>query len=204
MPITSEVLSAAAADPGSPAWDVIWQESGDQGTFQPESAALLPWLATTCAALAPHDREKPLALAGFIAADATDEDRAAHAPAIAALRALAVADLPGASSGTAFVYLQQAVLGFDGDEDWGKNLDRLNDGEADVQCPHCDETVLLELGDAEDSPIEPGLSTPLARRLHVEAVAAGHAAVATGLTYLFGQVTCPECGARFPVEGHLA
>jgi hypothetical protein len=204
MPITPDLLTAAAADPASPAWDVIWQESGDQGSSDPESAVLLPWLAATCAALTPHDREKPLALAGFIAAGASDEDRATYATKIDDLRTLAVADLPGASSGTTFVYLQQSVLGFDGDETWSRNLDRLNDGETDVECPGCEETVLLDLQDAEDSPIEPGLSAPLAQHLHAEATAAGHEEVATALTYLFGEVTCPSCGVRFTVADHLA
>ncbi|MGW3810284.1 hypothetical protein ACWD50_27015, partial [Micromonospora sp. NPDC005113] len=61
--------------------------------------------------------------------------------------------------------LQQAVLGFDGDEIWGKELDHLNDGEIDVQCPGCDEELLLDL-QSEDSGIEPGLSSELAGRLH--------------------------------------
>lgn len=74
-------------------------------------------------------------LAGFIALDADDAGRAAYAGEIATLRALAVDCLPGASSDSTFVYLQQAVLGFDGDEIWGKELDHLNDGEIDVQWP---------------------------------------------------------------------
>jgi hypothetical protein len=203
VPITSDTLSAAAADPASPAWDTIWLESCDQGTCDPESAVLLPWLATTCAAIDAADREKPLALAGFIAVDATEDDRAAYAADIAALRALAVAGLPAATSDAAFVYLQQAVLGFDGDEIWAKNLDRLNDGEAGVECPGCAAELLLDLQETEDSPVEPGLATPLARRLHDEAVTAGREEMATGLTYLFGRVTCPECDTSFTLKEAL-
>jgi hypothetical protein len=36
--MSSEVLDAAAADPASAAWDVIWQESCHQGTRDPASA----------------------------------------------------------------------------------------------------------------------------------------------------------------------
>ena len=114
-----------------------------------------------------------------------------------------MSDLPEAGSDATFVYLQQAVLGFDGDETWAKNLDRLNDGEAGVECPGCEAELLLDLQESEDSPVEPGLATPLARRLHHEAVTAGRAEVATGLTYLFGRVTCPECDTSFTLEEAL-
>jgi hypothetical protein len=61
------------------------------------------------------------------------------------LRALTVECLPGAPTDNMFVYLQQAVLGFDGDEVWGKELDHINDGEVDVQCPGCEDELVLDL-----------------------------------------------------------
>ncbi|MGW3615313.1 hypothetical protein ACWD6N_37005 [Micromonospora sp. NPDC005163] len=203
MTISSEVLASAAADPTSPAWDFIWQESCHQGTCDPASAVLLPWLAQTGAAFARKDREKAVVLAGFIALDADDAGRTAYADEIATLRALAVDCLPDASSDSMFVHLQQAVLGFDGDEIWGKELDHLNDGEIDVQCPDCDEELLLDL-QSEDSGIEPGLSSELAGRLHAEAVRAGRASVAARLTRLFGRLSCPSCSTRFNLADHLA
>jgi len=109
-----EVLDAAAADPASAAWDVIWQESCHQGTCDAASAVLLPWLAQVCAAFSRADREKAVVLAGFIAVDAGDPDRRTYTYEIEALRALAVDCLPVASSDIMFVYLQQAVLGFEG------------------------------------------------------------------------------------------
>jgi hypothetical protein len=142
-------------------------------------------------------------LAGSIAVDATDTDRAAYAREIASLRALALEGLPGASSDSIFVYLLQAVLGFEGDEIWGNELDRLNDGEVDVLCPECEEELLLDLR-SDDPPIQPGLSSDLAARLHSDAVQAGRESVATALTYLFGRLTCPSCGARFDLADHLA
>ena len=90
----------------------------------------------------PGGRENAVVLAGAIAVDAGDASRAAYATEIGALRALALECLPGASSDTMFVYLQQAVLGLDGDDIWGKELDRINDGEYDVQCPECEEEIL--------------------------------------------------------------
>ncbi|MEU1395012.1 hypothetical protein ABZ403_02920 [Micromonospora zamorensis] len=202
MTILSEVLDFAAADPASPAWDLLWQESCHQGSCDPASAVLLPWLARTCAAFSREDREKAVMLAGFIAVNASDADRGAYTDEIAALRALAVDCLLGASSDSMFVYLQQAILGFDGDEIWGKELDHVNDGEVDVQCPECEEELLVDL-QSEDSPIEPGLCSELAGRLHAEAVQAGRESVATVLTYLFGRLSCPGCGTRFDLADHL-
>jgi hypothetical protein len=121
---------------------------------------------------------------------------------IAALRALAVDGLPSASSDSAFVYLQQAILGFDGDEIWGKKLDLVNDGEVDVQCPECEEGLLVALQD-EDLEVEPGLPSELANRLYAEATAAGRERVATAFTHLFGRFTCPGCGTRFVLADHL-
>lgn len=217
MTITPEVLDSAAADPASPAWDRIWRTSGGQGSCDPASAALLPWLARTCAAFAPRDRERAVVLAGYLALDATDADREVYADQIAALRALAVECLPDASTDDMFVQLQQAVAGFDGDEVWGRELDRLNAGEVDVQCPECEEELLVDLrpGHAAIEPgyawtepghaaIEPCLPSELPRRLHGEAVRAGREPVATALGRLFGRFSCPECGARFVLADHLA
>ncbi|MEU1689057.1 hypothetical protein [Micromonospora sp. NPDC005707] len=201
--ISPDVLESAAADPASPAWRLIWEESCHQGTCYPASALLLPWLARTCAAFSRQEREEAVALAGFIAADTADTDRAAYAEEIMALRALAAESLPGASTDSMFVYLQQAMLGFDGDEVWGKQLDRINDGEVDVQCPGCEEELTLDLT-SDDSLIEPGLSSALAVRLHAEAVQAARNTVATTLTRLFGQLTCPSCGTPFALADHLA
>ena len=201
--ISPDVLRSAAAEPSSPAWKVIWEQSCHQGTCDPASAVLLPWLATTVAAFVDDERETPLALAGFIAMDATDADRMTYTNEIEALRGLAVDRLPEASDDPAFVYLLQAILGFEGDEIWGRELDHLNDGEADVRCPECDEEILVDLltGDPD---ITPGLSSELAVRLHAGAVSAGRVAVAACLTRLFGQLVCPGCSAHFNVADNLA
>lgn len=201
--ISPDILDAAAADAGSPAWKVIWEQSCHQGTCDPASAVLLPWMASTIAGFGGEQRETPLALAGFIAVDATGGDRATYANEIAALRALAADRLPRASSDSAFVYLLQTIRGLEGDELWGKELDHLNDGEVDVQCPECDEETLVDL--LTDGPeIIPGLSSELAERLHTEAVSAHRVVVATGMTRLFGQLICPECGATFTIADNVA
>lgn len=201
--IPRDVLESAAADPASLAWRLIWEQSCHQGTCYPASTLLLPWLAQTCASFSPHDRDEAVVLAGFIAVDATDTDRIAYAEEIAALRALATESMSDATTDSGYVYLQQAVLGFEGDEVWGKELDRINADELDVQCPGCDDERLVDLT-SDESLIKPGLSSALAVRLHADAVHANQNAVANTLTLLFGQFACPNCGTPFVLGDHLA
>ncbi|MFC4071352.1 hypothetical protein [Actinoplanes subglobosus] len=133
----------AAADSRSAAWDVVWHETIDQGEAVMGSETLLPWLATVCAGFSIREREKALVLAGLIAVDTVDPERGRYAGEIAVLRALTVENLvAGASDERMFVYLQQAVLGFDGDDTWGRRLDLINDGEAGVECPSCEAELL--------------------------------------------------------------
>lgn len=73
-----------------------------------------------------------------------------------------------------FACLQQAVLGFDGDEFWGKELDRINDGEVNVQRPACEEDQLIDLQPGHSS-TEPRLYSQLVTRLR-RSVAAGPSA----------------------------
>ncbi|MET7962665.1 hypothetical protein [Micromonospora zamorensis] len=201
--ISPDVLRAVETDPASPAWKVIWEQSCHQGTCDAASAVLLPWLATTIAAFAEEQREMPLSLAGFIALDATDADRLTYGGEIEALRGLAVDRLPAASDDPAFVYLLQAILGFEGDEIWGKELDHLNDGEVDVHCPECGEEILVDLV-TDSSEITPELPSELAERLHAEAMSAGRGEVAASLTRLFGRLVCADCDTSFELAENLA
>lgn len=196
-----ETLAEAAADPRSPAWDVVWNDTCDQGWAAAGSERMLPWLARVCAGFAPADRERPLVLAGFLALGAGDRQR--FADEITALRLLTRENLEaGASDARMYVYLQQALLGLDGDETWGRSLDLLGDGEADVACPDCDDERLISL-DPADSPVAPALPVPLAVRLHAESLAAGFPEVAASVPLLFGRLDCPECGADFDVPSAL-
>lgn len=201
MTAQRNVLDEAAADPRSPAWDIVWNDTCDQGYAVHGSEHLLPWLARVCADFSPAGRERPLILAGFLALDAADRGR--WAGEIAALRSLARQDLAdGASDARMFVYLQQALLGLDGDQTWGRSLDLVTDGEADVVCPSCDGEQLISL-DPGDSPVTPALTHPLAARLHEQALAAGFAEVAGSVALLFGRLDCPSCGHGFDVHEAL-
>ncbi|WP_433790150.1 hypothetical protein [Actinoplanes sp. CA-252034] len=204
MTVLEQAMIDAAADPRSAAWDVVWHETIDQGDAVMGSEKLLPWLAATCAGFPVAEREKALVLAGLIAVDTVERDRERYAAEIAALRSLTVENLTaGASDERMFVYLQQAVLGFDGDDVWGRQLDLINDGETAVECPSCEAELLLSL-DPADSEIEPDLPGPLAARLHAEAVAGGFPEVASTVGLLFGRGSCPECGAGFQVADRVA
>ncbi|WP_430790884.1 hypothetical protein [Actinoplanes sp. G11-F43] len=201
IPDSRDILDAAAADPRSPAWDVVWNDTCDQGYATEGSERLLPWLARVCADFTPAERERPLVLAGFLALDATD--RIHRSDEITALRLLARESLEaGASDARMYVYLQQAVLGLDGDQTWGRALDLVNDGEADVTCPACDTETLVSL-DPSDSPVTAALDHPLAARLHEQAVAAGFPEVAASVALLFGRMDCPSCGDTFDVHSGL-
>ncbi|SDS25829.1 hypothetical protein [Actinoplanes derwentensis] len=194
-------LDAAAADARSPAWDVVWNDSCDQGFAFAGSERLLPWLARVCTDFTPTDRERPLVLAGFLALDA--DDRGRFTDEITALRLLTRQNLEfGASDARMFVYLQQAVLGLDGDETWGRSLDQLSDGEADVACPCCDGEQLISL-DPGDSAVTPALTAPLATRLHAESLTAGFPEVASAVGLLFGHLDCPACGTPFDIPSAL-
>jgi hypothetical protein len=213
--IARETLDAAAADPRSPAWQLIWQHclrpdslrpgTGSPGTGSPgDAVALLPWLARTCAAFAPRDRVDAVALAGIVALEAGAAARAPYAGDIATLRTLARESLAaGGHCDHAFVQLQKAVLGLDGDRVWSSELGLVVAGEVELRCPACTEELLLCL-EPGPTAIEPGLSSGLARRLHAEASEAGLDRVATALTRLFGHVGCPACGHTFAIADVVA
>lgn len=197
MDITQEILDIAAADPYAPEWASIWAS-------QPGDPTILPWLDRTCAALRPGERIEALALAGVITRSAGPETRAAYAPQIRALHRLAAEDLTIETfPDHVFVRLQMAELALSGEQIWSSELSVLTAGEADIDCPHCATELLLCLEPGE-STIEPGLSSPLAHRLHTTAVQTGHPAVADSLTRLFGRFTCPGCHTTFPVADQVA
>ncbi|MET8201382.1 hypothetical protein [Micromonospora taraxaci] len=204
MKVAQETLDAAAADPDSPAWEKIWNGPSPDGTWDLPEPAILPWLARTCSAFSRRERVEVLALAGVVARAADAASRTLYAQEIASLRALACDGLANeAFHDFAFVGLQQAVLGLDGEKVWSSELSHIKGGEAELECPGCESELLLCLAPGE-STIEPGLSSKLAQRLHDEAVQAGREFLATSLTKLFGRFTCPECRTTFNIADQVA
>jgi hypothetical protein len=118
------------------------------------------------------------------------------------LREIAEAALQNPADDETYVYLLQAVLAFEGVEVWSAELDRLNAGECDVVCPHCQEESIIAFGQC--APAEPAQLSGIGKRLHDRATADGHPQVAEKLTYLFGEANCAECGERFRFDEAIA
>jgi hypothetical protein len=75
--------------------------------------------------------------------------------------------------------------------DWGRKY-WTNDDLAD------DDPVLVP-NDPALTAIDPATFDPVMTRLHQAALDAGHCAVATKLTYLFGSFACPDCGTPLSI-----
>ena len=96
------------------------------------------------------------------------------------------------------VYVMQALLAFEGDRVWGRELERLNDGEIDGRCTGCGIDLIFTI----PGNVEPRLSEELPEpgaRLRTLAVRAGDLDLASRLCDLFGWTDCQHCGARIDI-----
>lgn len=91
------------------------------------------------------------------------------------------------------VYLIQSLMAFEGDRVWGRSLDCLSDGGADVSCPKCGSDFSFEISGGTN-PCPPEEMPEPGRRLRGYALEAGDAELARNLCELFGTVECPACG----------
>jgi hypothetical protein len=182
----------------------------------PASFAALPALTRMARDRSPAERQDPLVLAGAIAASSDrpygDADaQQTHAAEIEELLHLteeALRDPSLAEDPDTYVYLLQALLGFEGVGVWSEQLDGLNDEEYEVPCPECEaenfvafggyghfsttDSMYMREGPARKLPLhpaEPSALRGLGRRLHSRALADGHPDVATKLTFVFGRAT---------------
>ncbi|WP_433455051.1 hypothetical protein ACQPXS_43890 [Streptomyces sp. CA-142005] len=225
------LLNSVSPAPGDSNWTELWSRLCHQGTVYSASHAALPALRDMARQWSPADRQMPLVLAGAIAAS-TDQPygepdpHVAYAPEMSdlvqlteeALRDPALADDPGT-----YVYLLAALLGFEGVEVWGEQLDGLNDDEYEVPCPACSAENFIAFGEygffsTTDSmymsetaakriplqPANPSALEGLAQRLHSRALADDQTDVAHKLTYVFGEARCAECDALFSVAEAIA
>jgi hypothetical protein len=112
-------------------------------------------------------------------------------------------------------------LALEGDEVWGKELDRIVYDEIEVECPTCTTSLFVVFGEhghfathedyATKSDVErtPLLSAPTdeligaGQRLHTMCLQAQQAAVADALTYVFGRATCTQCSTTFQVSDQV-
>ena len=216
-----DLLRTAAADPQTPAWNDLYHEVCHQGQCYPSGFVLLPQLAGIAARFAPADRDHPLIFAGEIAVDLDDASRAQYAETLATLNRLTDAWLSTPTDPQTFIYRLQAVLALEGNRVWGKELDRIVDGEIEVECPTCGTSVFVVFGDYghfashEDyatksdvvrTPLLPATTCEMngvGRRLRTMSLEAQQPAVASALTYVFGRATCTQCSTTFQVSSQV-
>ncbi|GIH03674.1 hypothetical protein Rhe02_17410 [Rhizocola hellebori] len=215
------LLQTVAADPHAPAWSDLYHEVCHQGQCYPDSFPLLPDLAVIAAGFTPADRDQVLIFAGNIAADLDQASRARYAEALATLHQLTETWLPTPIDPQDFIYRLKTVLALEGDEVWGKELDRVIHDEIEVECPTCGTYLFVVFGehghfathedyaikpDVEHTPLLPALPhelTGAGQRLHTLSLQAQQAGVAEALTYVFGCATCTQCSTSFRVSDQV-
>lgn len=186
------------------------------------SFAALPRLAALASGRRGEERRYVVQAAGAIVACAVSGDDVFEvftAP-IAVLHRLVDELLREKQSADSYVELVQCLLAFEGVERWDRCLEGLNAGEYEVDCPHCGvdlfivlrddacfaasgDCALREVATTPLRPSVPGELAGLAERLYVRAVGDGQHRVARGLTYLFGEGDCPDCGTGFSVADRV-
>ncbi|MFF8594548.1 hypothetical protein ACF061_24475 [Streptomyces sp. NPDC015220] len=206
--------------PSDEVWSDLWSRLCHQGSVYSASFAALAPLADL-GDKAGKDGDNALILAGAIVAGADEGTRARHMDEIEALRLLAHGRVREPADPDVYVYLLQAAMAFDGVPVWSECLEGLADEEYEVSCPECDMGVLIaigeagcfsavgdyEPGDSSAIPLRPALPQDLegpARQLYEAAREAGVGRVAAGLTHLFGNATCAECGTEFSLSEQVA
>lgn len=202
--LLAEAATATAVD--DEIWSELWSRLCHQGTVYSASYAALPYLAQLIAARAPVGYVAPLHLAAaIVGSDDGPESSAAvrqrHAEHLPDLRAAAIANLAHAANDIEFVYGLQAVVAFESGGGWQHKLECLTDGEVDLQCPRCDNELLVEIPGDQVVPVISGYLAPgpVEDRLHTLALKHRRWQVAYELRFLFGTTTCPNCAAIFQI-----
>lgn len=212
-----KLLDRLSPDPKDGAWNDLWSRLCHQGTVYSASFAALPRLLEIASGWEPRQRPMIVSLAAaIVSAETVVGDRDALmrdlAPTVASLEMIAREALqaPGLSA-TDFLESAQAVLAFQGDRLWGRQLNGLSSGEFEGRCPACHARLYLVIGqygffttaeewvkrpEARRWPVRPADPATLAGAglwLHEAAQAAHQADVALWARHLFGSMQCPAC-----------
>ncbi|MFE5208799.1 hypothetical protein [Streptomyces sp. NPDC056600] len=108
------------------------------------------------------------------------------------------------------------LLAAEGQYHWSAVVDDFADDFYEVACPHCAVAVTIaiggygrysairdwDLGDVDRRDLRPAPAEELSgtgRWMHEKCVRDGQAALAEGITYLFGRAECPRCASVFSV-----
>jgi hypothetical protein len=142
------MAAAAAGTDEDDSWDDLWGRLCHQGTVYSASYAALPALAQMSLQHEPGGYAAALHLAAaIIASNDGPEDpalvRRRYEHELADLRAVAARNLQYAK-GIDFMYGLQVLMAFENGGVWQRNLHYLADGETELDCPSCDEHLLLE------------------------------------------------------------
>jgi len=222
VPILLAAAAATGMDDGD-SWDELWTHLYHQGSVYSASYAALPALAEMSLQHEPGGYVAALDLAASIIASTDGPEDSAlvrqrYEHELTDLRAVAARNLQHAKDDIEFVYGLQALMAFENGGVWQRKLVWLANGEAELDCPSCDEHLLLDL-DGPDlqvasfadtsfaptavTPVEPSAAT-IEGRLLALAHANNRPALAAKLPYLFGDATCPRCHASFHVPQTFA
>lgn len=221
------LLGQAAPDGSDQVWSDLWSRLCHQGSVYSASHAAIPTLAEMAQQWPAPARFEPILLAAAIVAGV---DQPWHLPDVhstyaapieilATLARQALAHRSLAADAPTYVYVLQALLAFEDIEVWSNRLDDINDEECEVPCPQCEtenfvvfgqyghfstlDSMYMESDTAQREPLEPASPenlSPLALRLHTQALADGHPDVAEKITFLFGDARCADCGQMFRVD----
>jgi hypothetical protein len=220
--IPALLVKAAAMGSGDhELWNELYGHLCHQGTVYSASYAALPALAQMSVQHEPGVDLGALDLgAAIIASKDGPEDRAVvrrrYGREIAEFHAVAERNLQHARDDMYFVYGLQALMAFEDGGVWQSDLEYLVNGEAALQCPSCDEDLLVDLDSPEPqltsssddlgpravAPVEPRASTVEGRLLAL-ARSNNRPAVAAKLTFFFGTTVCPECDEPFSIPSAL-
>jgi hypothetical protein len=108
------------------------------------------------------------------------------------------------------------LAAFEGRKVWARNLGYLADGEVPLDCISCGENLLVHIEELpatvtcwdasrRATTVEPTDDLgPTEERLVSLAMANDRSVVAAKFRYLFGSVTCPECGSELPILSAFA
>jgi hypothetical protein len=217
-----QMLTAAEADPYSDFWDQLFEQARHIGTSDDDQALLLQRLPEIAGRYSPGEQDGVLFLAGQLAADLDEARWPRFREELATLRFLAGGWLASPASPQDFLYRLQAMTALEGDELWGAELSRIVDDEIEVECPRCGTLLFVAFGDGghfathedyatktivEQTPLLPASPADLdgaGQRLYQASVQHGQTAIATALTYLFGQATCTQCSTEFRVSDQVS
>jgi hypothetical protein len=226
------LLDRIAREPRPELWSDLWSALCHQGSVYSASFAALPWLAGVAGSDNREQAVNALVLAGAIMAGAEQphgagDVRAQHAAEVESLLAAVNQQLRMASDRTDYIYLLEAMLGFEGVVGWSEDLAwGLGNEEYEVDCPGCQTGLFIVLGErgffstSEDyalsddgvetrpllpaNPANPANLDGMGRRLHGIALSDGQHEVAHALTYVFGHATCPDCETDFSVADQVS